>query len=270
VQFLSRLLSLASTWAQPLLRFCHIQNSFLRIITTTLVTITLLTIKSLLTLQIPQGGLQIHPQSRNYHQQLIIQTLLRHLEDPNLEKRLKLHPRNPRCQRVQIMSTLTPEMVLFQSIIATVQKMTHLVLLVTVLVSIPLVLPSTLQHPSPPTMVKTILDEMPFVIPHWTTEGFDLMQNVVLSIAALTVMTLDRLQGIKHSLIKKETENVKENVKESVNGDVIVTETVLNTVVVPMDAVMLLDLPQNNAIMSPDIHLTTSLLAAMIQKTIWM
>jgi hypothetical protein len=70
-------------------------------------------------------------------------------------------------------------------------------------------------------------------------------------------------------LIKKEIENVKESVKENVNGAVIVTETVLNTVVVPMDAVMLLDLPQNNGIMSLDIHLTTSL-AAMIQKTSWM
>lgn len=62
---------------------------------------------------------------------------------------------------------------------------------------------------------------------------------------------------------------MKENVKESANGDVTVTETVLNTVVVLMDAAMLLDLPQNNAIMNPDIHLTT-FLAVMIQKTIWM
>lgn len=165
---------------------------------------------------------------------------------------------------------LAPEMVLFQATIAIVQKMTHRVLLVTVLVSMPLVLPSTLQHQSPPSMVKTIIDEMPFVIPHWTTEGSDLMQNAVLSITALTVMTLGPLQGIKHYLIKKETENVKESVKENVNGAVIVTEIVLNTVVVPMDAVMLLDLHQNNGIMSPDIHLTTSLPAATIQKTIWM
>jgi hypothetical protein len=84
-------------------------------------------------------------------------------------------------------------MVLFQATIATVQKMTHRVLLVTVLVSIPLVLLPTLQHQSPPSMVKTILDETPFVIPHWTTEGSELMQNAVLSITALMVMTLDPL-----------------------------------------------------------------------------
>jgi len=160
---------------------------------------------------------------------------------------------------------------------ATVPRMNFLVLLVTVPVSIPLVLPSTPQPQSLPSMRKTILDSLgiPFVNPTWTT-GDDLKQTVwrlVLSILAQMVMTLDFLRRIQHFLIETETETGRENVRENENGDVIVTEIVtypvLNMVVAPTVAAMHQDHPQNNAIMNLDIILTC-LPAAMIQKTIWM
>ena len=160
--------------------------------------------------------------------------------------------------------------------LATVPRMNFLVLLVTVPVSIPLVLPSTLQPQSLPSIPKTILDSQgtPIVNPTWTTE--DDMIQVLLAKMVMTLGFLLLHQGIQHFWTEKETENVKENEKENENGDAIVTEIVtspvLNMAVVPTVAATHQDHPQNNAIMSPNIILMRLplRLVVMIQKTIWM